>query len=63
MPELISQEFSVHGYHVSLSYKNGDLVDVTVQEKDGTVLFTGWPKHLEVLANIHTYLVSTKTEG
>lgn len=64
MPELMSQDFVVYGHHVSLSYKNGDLVDVTVQEKDGTVLFSGNYQQLEALAHIGSWVSHRQeTEG
>lgn len=52
MYELTDQDFTIEGKHVSFTYKNGDLVDITIQEKGGEVLFTGNLTELETLAHI-----------
>ena len=50
--ELRIQEYTVDGMHISLYYKNGDIYDITIQQKDGEVLFSGSFKELEEMAGV-----------
>ena len=45
--EIKTQEYIVDGMHISLDYKNGDIYDITIQQKDGEVLFSGSFEELE----------------
>jgi len=39
--QLISQELKIEDTYVTITYGDGDIKDITAQEKDGTVLFSG----------------------
>ena len=50
--ELKIEEYMVDGMHISLDYKNGDIYDITIQQKDGEVLFSGSFKELEEMVGV-----------
>jgi len=52
MHKLTNQEFIINGKYVALGYKNDDLTDIAIQEKDGTILFNGNPFELDLLVLI-----------
>ena len=45
--ELRSKEYFVDGMHVSIEYREGDIYYITIQRKDGGVLFSGRQEELE----------------
>lgn len=53
---LTSQEYKFNDTYVSINYKDGEPVDVTVQEKDGEILFNGSFKDMTRVLSIFNEL-------
>ncbi len=56
---MINSAELVHKDHyISVIFKQGRLVDVTIQEQDGTVLFTGNPVQARNLSEALEYVLN-----
>lgn len=63
MSELISQELVINGHYVKIDYKAGKPIDISIQENDGTILFSDSPEKLGVVCAINQILVETEQKN
>lgn len=50
--QKINEEFKYGNYYIGYSYKDGELNDISIQEKDGGVLFSGNESELRKLHDL-----------